>query len=566
MSRFERLDFPDAPRSDLERTIEELVASAQRVLATQGRLRHLLDANRSVVEELDLEQVLLRIVEAAVSLVAAQYGALGVIAPDGHLEQFIHVGIPDDDAVAIGHLPRGHGLLGAVIDDAQPIRIETLGADARSSGFPAHHPVMDGFLGVPIRVRGEVYGNLYLTNPASGAFSQEDEDLVTALAATAGVAIDNARLFDETTRRQRWSAATADVTSALLSSNSDDALTVVADRVASFVEAALVCVVVQGAVDGTLTIQAARGLHSERVSGQVYPAEGTLVGRALADGRTTAEDEFPERVHFDWWPELGPTVAIPLSALGRSLGALTIARAVGGPRFTPAELDMASEFAAQASLAIELARGRVDSIQLELVEDRNRIARDLHDHVIQRLFVSGLGLQSLVGRVDPALRDTLSEQVDAIDSAIAQIRTAVFTLGSRSVAGPAGLRSRVLEVVGELTPHLPSTPTITFSGPVDLMIKGEFADDVVAVVREALSNVARHAEANESSVDVAITDDAVVVRIEDDGRGIPLDRQRSSGTGNLAERARNYGGTFELVPRVPRGTVAVWRAPLRVNE
>jgi len=565
VSRFERLDFPDAPRSDLERTIEELVTSAQRVLATQGRLRHLLDANRSVVEELDLEQVLLRIVEAAVSLVAAQYGALGVIAPDGHLEQFIHVGIPDHDAEIIGHLPRGHGLLGAVVDAAEPIRLESLGADSRSSGFPAHHPVMNGFLGVPIRVRNEVYGNLYLTNPVARTFSQEDEELVTALAATAGVAIDNARLFDETQRRQRWSAATADVTSALLSNGSDDVLGVVADRVASFVDAALVCVVVGGTVEGTLAIATARGAQAAQVIGQVYPAEGTLVARALLEARTMAEDELPNHISHDWWPELGPTVAIPLSALGRSLGALTIARVVGGPAFTEAELEMASEFAAQASLAIELARGRVDSVQLELVEDRNRIARDLHDHVIQRLFASGLGLQSLVGRVAPELRDTLTAEVDAIDSAIAQIRTAVFTLGSRSVSGAAGLRSRILEVVGEVTPHLASTPRLTFSGPVDILIKGELAADVVAVVREALSNVARHAAATESIVDVSIVDDVVLVRIEDDGRGIPAHPERSSGTSNLADRAEIYGGEFTLVPRDPRGTVALWTAPIKAD-
>jgi signal transduction histidine kinase len=563
VSQFERLDFPDAPRSDLERTIDQLVTSAQRVLATQGRLRHLLDANRSVVEELDLEQVLRRIVEAAVSLVNAQYGALGVIAPDGHLEQFIHVGIPDSDARIIGHLPQGHGLLGAVVEAAEPIRLERLSDDHRSSGFPAHHPVMDGFLGVPIRVRSEVYGNLYLTNPAMGTFTQEDEDLVTALAATAGIAIDNARLFDETRRRQRWSAATADVTSALLADDSGDVLGIVADRVASFVDADLVCVVVPGEVDGTLRISTARGTHAAQVTGRVYQAEGTLVGRALSEGLTIAEVALPTT--NDWSPVVGPTVAIPLTTLERHLGALTIARSIGGSGFTPAELEMATEFAAQACFAIELARGRTDSVQLELVEDRNRIARDLHDHVIQRLFASGLTLQSLVGRAPAELRDALTEQVDAIDSAIAQIRTAVFTLGSRSTASAAGLRSRILDVVSEMTPLLSSTPGLTFSGPVDLMIEGEFAADVVAVIREGLSNIARHADATESSVDVSIAGDMVIVRIDDDGRGLPEVAHRASGTANLAERAAAYGGDFTMGPRDPRGTQILWRAPIKAD-
>ncbi|WP_161972401.1 GAF domain-containing protein [Glaciihabitans arcticus] len=509
MSTFENLDFPDAPRSDLERTINELVVSAQRVLATQGRLRHLLDANRSVVEELDLEQVLRRIVEAAVTLVGAQFGALGVIAPDGLLEQFIHVGIPDSDAQTIGHLPRGHGILGAVVSAAAPIRLDKLGADSRSSGFPAHHPVMDGFLGVPIRVRGEVYGNLYLTNPAAGAFSQEDEDLVTALAATAGIAIDNARLFDETRRRQRWSAATAAVTSALLAEPAVDVLELIVEHVASAVDADRVYVVTD---DSAL--------------------------------------------------EHGPTLLLSFSATGLPIGLITIAREVGAPAYGAAETEMATEFAAQASLAIELARARVDSVQLELVQDRNRIARDLHDHVIQRLFASGLTLQSMVGRVPSDLRGELGDQVDAIDSAIAQIRTAVFTLGSRSIAGPPGLRSRILEVVSELTPHLAATPRLTFGGPVDLMIDGDFAADVIAVVREGLSNIARHAAAVDSSIDVSVSGATVVVRIEDDGVGVPQGTSRSSGTANLADRAARYGGTFALDPRAPRGTLLIWTAPI----
>ena len=521
MSRFERLNFPDGPRSDLERTIEDLVDSAHRVLATQGRLRHLLDANRSVVEELDLEQVLRRIVEAAVSLVDAEYGALGVIAPDGHLEQFIHVGIPGADVAAIGQLPRGHGLLGAVIDAAGPIRLDHLDRDPRSSGFPAHHPTMDGFLGVPIRVRNEVYGNLYLTNRADGAFSQEDEDLVTALAATAGIAIDNARLFDDSQRRHRWATATAEVASAILVATPGEVWDVVADH-----------------------------LH------------------AVVDGdavRVVGYDEADDAVRGD--PEAaGPSIEVPLAAAGTSLGVVTLARATGAREFSAVEVDLASEFAAQATVAIELARGRADTMALQLVDDRSRIARDLHDHVIQRLFASGLTLQSLIARVPSELRGSLSEQVDAIDSAIAQIRTAVFTLASRADPAAPGLRSQVLEVVSEVTPHLPSTPRLAFSGPVDLTIGGDLASDVVAVIREGLTNIARHAQATESSVDVSIVGDEVLVRLEDDGRGIPPETTRSSGTSNLAERAAHHGGGFALEPRTPRGTVLLWRATLRGDQ
>jgi signal transduction histidine kinase len=566
----ERISFPDGPRSEFERSIGELVDRAEKVLSTQGRLRSLLQANRIVVEELELSQVLRRIAEAAVSLVNAQYGALGVIAPDGRLEQFIHVGMPQSDADRIGHLPEGRGLLGAVIDERHSIRLAQLHDDPRSAGFPAHHPQMEGFLGVPIRVREEVYGNLYLTNPAAGEFSLEDEELVTALAATAGIAIDNARLFDESRRRQRWSAALAEVTSALLSGASDDVLGVVADRVASVIDADLVCVVIP-VDDETLLIDTARGEGSAELVARRYPAAGSLVAEALESGRVAVSVEprssmpgSPEVVIGDE-PVRGPTVAIPLLAFERPLGALTISRAEGGAGFTPAELEMAADFARQASVAVELARGRADRQRLELVEDRNRIARDLHDHVIQRLFGSGMTLQAIASTAPEATRAAIAEQVEAIDTAISEIRTAVFTLTSRSSGAPA-LRHRVLDVVAESSASLASAPRLTFSGPVDLLIDGELADDVVAVVREALANVARHASARSADVAIVVDDAGVTVTIDDDGRGMSNASRRSSGTANLRARAVRHGGDFELRGRESGGTRLRWTALLAPTE
>jgi len=557
----ERISFPDGPRSEFERSISELVERAEKVLSTQGRLRSLLQANRVVVEELELSQVLRRIAEAAVSLVNAQYGALGVISPDGHLEQFIHVGMPQIDADRIGHLPEGRGLLGAVIDERQSIRLAHLHDDARSAGFPEHHPKMDGFLGVPIRVRDEVYGNLYLTNPAAGEFTQEDEELITALAATAGIAIDNARLFDESRRRQRWSAALAEVTSALLSGASDDVLGVVADRVASVIDADLVCVVVQ-VDDETLLVDTARGENSAELVARRYPSAASLVGAALESGQVAVSTDVQAAGDE---PMRGLTVALPLLAFERPLGALTISRAEGGAGFTPAELEMASDFARQASVAIELARGRADRQRLELVEDRNRIARDLHDHVIQRLFGSGMTLQAIASTAPESTRAAIAEQVEAIDAAISEIRTAVFTLTSRSSGAPA-LRHRVLDVVAESSAGLASAPRLTFSGPVDLLIEGELADDVVAVVREGLANVARHASARSADVAIVVDDAGVIVTVDDDGRGMSHASRRSSGTANLRARAERHGGEFELLGRESGGTRLRWTALLTLTE
>ena len=552
------LGFPDGPRSDLENTIEQLVERANTVLHTQGRLRSLLRANRAVVEELDLALVLRRIAEAAADLADAEYAALGVIAPDGTLEQFVHVGMPDDTARLIGHLPEGHGLLGAVIDRAQTIRLERLGDDPRSVGFPAHHPAMQGFLGVPIRVRDEVFGNLYLTNPRRGAFTPEDEELVGALAATAGIAIENARLFDETQRRQRWSTALAEVTATLLSGEASDVLTVIAERLAVAVDAELVAVAVPTSEPGILRIEAARGSAADSVAGQQFAADGTLAGRAFETGEIVVADGRTAGASTEWQPGVGPTVVLPLVAAGEMVGTLSISRAPGGPRFATSELDMAAEFASQTGVAIELTRARADRQRLELVDERSRIARDLHDHVIQRLFGTGLALQALAAR-EPHVQPQILVQVEAIDAAIAEIRTAVFTLSQRR-EGDESLRHRLLDLVSEVSPTLGFSPRLTFAGAVDLHIRDALADDVVAVVRESLTNVARHAGAASVAVEVAIQDAAVTVTVDDDGAGVDPRRRRRSGTANLQVRAAAHGGSFELTPRDEGGTRARWTA------
>jgi signal transduction histidine kinase len=554
------LDFPDVPRSELERTIEELVERAQQVLKTQGRLRQLVRANHVVVEELDIEQVLRRIVEASVSLVDAEYGALGVISADGTLERFIHVGIPENDAAAIGHLPEGHGLLGAVIDVGEPIRREHLADDPRSAGFPSHHPAMDSFLGVPIRVRDEVFGNLYLTNRRGGPFSLEDQELVTALAATAGIAIENARLFDETRRRQRWSSALAEVTSTLLSGSANNVLAVVAERVASVIDAELVCLVIAGSNPDELVIDTARGVNGDAVQGKSFGADGTLAGAAMASAQIAAVDAVAEGDPIDGMPAVGPTIAIPLIVSGTPIGVLSVSRAVEAMRFSVSDLEMASEFATQAGIAIELTRARADRELLGLVEERGRIARDLHDHVIQRLFGTGLALQAIAAAT-PAMAERIATEVDAVDAAIGEIRTAVFALSSRG-SGAQSARHRLLDVVAEVTPLLAKPPRLAFSGPIDLLATGTLADDLVAVVREGLTNVARHAHAKVTELDLAVTESTVTVVITDDGRGIDPTSQRESGTANLAQRAHARGGEFSLTPREGGGTRLEWTASI----
>lgn len=553
----EEISFPDPPRSELEQTIEELVERAQRVLRTQSRLRHLLRANRVVVERIELEEVLRRIAEAATDLVDARYGALGVIGAEGRFDRFIHVGMPDDVVARIGHIPRGVGILGAVIDEAAPIRLERMGDDPRAVGLPAHHPPMRAFLGVPVRVREEVFGILYLTEPAAGRFTAEDEELVSVLAATAGIAIENARLFEEARDRERWSSALAEVTAALLSDGVDP-LDVVIRRVTELVDATLVSVVVPDA-EGFLRIAASHGTGADLARGQVFEAVDSVAGRAISEREAVSVDEIGAARHYPSEPELGPTLVVPLIASEQTIGALSVSREPGSPPFTASQRARATEFAAQASVALQVAQARSDRERLDRAEDRARIARDLHDHVIQRLFAAGLALQAQADLPRASEAEILA-QVDAIDESISEIRTIVFALTSGRGRGPS-LRHRVLDAVGELSSGLRTPPRLTFTGAVDLTVPPELVDDVVAAVRESVANVARHADADHATVEVSVDGEAVEVRVIDDGVGF-VPGSRASGTANLAARAAALGGEFDIRAGAESGTVVTWRVPL----
>lgn len=558
----EGLRFPDASHSELEDTIGDLLDRAGRVLAAQGRLRSLLMANRVIVDGLELDEVLGHITEAAIGLVSAEYGALGVIGPDGGLERFIHVGISAEEARSIGHLPTGRGLLGAVIDGDGPIRLEDIGADPRSVGFPPHHPPMCGFLGVPIRVRGEAYGTLYLANRAGSSFSAEDEELVVALAATAGVAIDNARMYEEARRRQRLSTAISEVAAALLAPDAGDAFDVVAERVASLSGADLVTVVVPRSSE-RFGVAVARGVGAHAIEGTILSGGDSIVARVIAGGRIVTSHDDIDGLPFEERLAGGSTIAVPLVVSGVTVGALCVTRGADGSSFSAVDLETVSEFAGQAGLAVALAWARADRQRLAVIEERARIARDLHDQVIQRLFGAGLGLQALAEAV-PEHAATLGIHIDEIDAAIADIRTAVFTLRSRNAS--ASTRHRILDAVSESTQGLRATPRVTFAGPVDLLVVGELADDVVAVVRETLSNVARHANAESTAVDVTVSRLEVVVLVEDDGVGIPERIRRRSGIANLGERARARGGGFTLERRQSGGTRARWHVPFAMES
>jgi signal transduction histidine kinase len=564
-----RLNFADGPKLELDELIDQLVVRAQGVKLVQGRLRTLLRAIEAITSDLGLEVVLRQIVESACELAGARYGALGVIAADGSLEQFIHVGMPDDVVAEIGHLPEGKGLLGALINDPHPIRHQHIADDPRSSGFPRNHPPMASFLGVPIRVRGEVFGNLYLTESQTGQFTAEDEELVRSLAITAGTAITNARLYHESRLQQRWLTASAEIGSQLLSESGEDPLRTIARRAAEITEADVVTVGLVGPGRDGILIEVAVGDTANRLLARTFPLAGTLAGKAI-DGRAplllrSAGDAEGRESHTGEIMDVGPTMVLPLIGTSDVLGVLTIARNSSKTAFTSIDLSMAAAFANNASLALELAIARTDQQRMATLEDRDRIARDLHDHVIQQLFAIGLSLESIALSPHQPEAEKLHDRVGDIDRTIRQIRTSIFELRGPLASPSAGVRADLLAIVAESAPALGFAARMSFSGPVDPALgteaNRELVDDVAACVREALANVARHARARRVDVEVDVRSGEVTVTVTDDGIGIG-EQARSSGLRNLRIRAERHGGSFTVRPAIGAGTQLLWKAPI----
>lgn len=527
---------------------------------SERRLRDLMEANTSIIERLDLEVVLRRIVRAGMTLVGARYGALGVIGSDGQLERFIHVGIDQPSAERIGHLPQGHGVLGAVITDHEPIRLHHLADDPRSVGFPDHHPAMASFLGVPLRVGTEVYGNLYLTESENGSFSADDQGLIVALAATAGIAIENARLYDEARTRELWSATIADVTSAMMGVTGERALDVIAERVAALIDADLVAVVVPEG-EHHLVVASVYGSRAEELRGRVYDSAGTLVARVLSSRKAVSVSGEPDGDLFPWRSGIGPTVAIPLYTGTESLGVLSVSRSTDGAGFTPADLEMAFTFAAQASISLEVVRARDDRRRMETSQDRSRIARDLHDHVIQRLFGAGLALQAVTATADARVAETVEAQIDVLDAAIKDIRTIIFALSASDRPGAKRFRDRILDVVAEVTGSWATPPRISFVGPLDSLVSSGLADDALAVLRELLTNVIKHAHAQTAQVSCSLADHHFRMIVEDDGVGMS-DPVTRSGLRNVEDRASQRGGHSVITSAAATGTRIEWSVPL----
>lgn len=546
----------------LRELLGEVQDRVEQIAETRDRLDGLLDSMLVVTSGLELDDTLRTIVRTAIELVDARYGALGVRGHDHELVEFIYHGIDEPTRERIGHLPEGRGVLGVLIDDPKPIRLDKISQHPASVGFPAHHPPMRTFLGVPVRIRDEVFGNLYLTEKAGGQqFTDDDEVLVQALAAAAGIAIENARLYKQSQVRQEWIEATRDIGTEMLSGvDPSTAFDLMADKSRAVSGAQSTLVAMRADVEDAdagvdeLVVVATAGAAVNLLPGALAAEDGP-VATVLATQTACRFDGFA----LNPGTAARPALVLPIRDGEIAGGVLVALRAPGASPFTAEDLDTMAAFVEQAALAWQLAMSQNQLRQLDVLTDRDRIARDLHDHVIQRLFAVGLAVQGTIPRVRSAdVQQRLSTCVDDLQQVIHEIRTTIFDLHGVGRGGPT-FRQRLDDAVAAFGSSGLHT-TVTYLGP--LSAAGPvLADHAEAVVREAVSNAVRHADATRLEVAVSASDE-LCIEVRDDGCGVSPD-VAVSGLENLRRRAEDVGGTFTVDRVASGGTLLRWCAPMQ---
>lgn len=544
----------------------------------------------SVVEGLDTLVSVQRAIDAAMSLTQARYGAIGLFGPDGLVADFIYRGISDEQRRDIGHLPQGRGVLGLLAKRNRPMRMSAVGEHPAAVGFPPNHPPMDAFLGAPIMVGGEVFGSFYLTNKAGGAeFSYEDELNVAALADALAVAVRNNRSYDLTRQRERWQRAATAIDYAVLSGSQPvevlESIAVEARRL-SGADVALVALPDDSdalAVE-IVDVRNARAMGEARWSvdrsrrhEDLGEAHLDLVGQWL--GRTCGHDCLLYDSYASGETMLAPgaqaapsgapgtdafatAAAIPMRTPERSLGVLCLLWDHEIPRLSSRTLEVAESFAAQAAVTLMLSEARREFERLMVFRDRDRIARDMHDLVVQRVFATGMSLQGALRNegVPDVVRARIERAITDLDETISEIRRTIFDL--HYVADPpTAVGVRIQREILQAAVVLGFTPAVTVSGQVDALPAG-VADNLLAALREALSNVARHSQASAVSVAISATEAGAALTVTDDGVGPPPHLTRQSGVANLASRAARLGGVSSLLP-APSGSGAQlhWQVP-----
>jgi two-component system, NarL family, sensor histidine kinase DevS len=539
------------------------------LLTARDQMEQLLRVIVEIGADLDLDSTLRRIVSAARKLTSAPYGAVAVRNPEGALIAFVHQGIDDERVQRIGHLPVGKGVLSLSLLDTPALRLEDLGAHPASVGFPEHHPPMHAFLGVPITIRGTIFGNLYITHEDPGReFSESDEVAARALAFAAAVAIDNARLFERERTSVKWMDASREITTALLSGAEPtrSPLQLIAERACALTEAEQAIVLVPDDADlpsdevDTLVVSAAVGPRASEVIGQRVPVDASSSGSVFRSGKPLVTESLSYPIQA--FTDVGQRSAIlmPLRADHEVAGVIAVARSADQPPFDNSYLDLVSDFATHAAIALMLASGREHARQLTIVAERERIAHDLHDHVIQRLFAAGMNLQGTIARVrSPEVSERLNGTLDDLQAIIEEIRTTIFQLKSPLETG-GGFRNRIQQVVADLTENRDIVTTVRMHGPMTA-VGGELAEHAEAVTAEGISNAVRHSGASRLTVEVNVAD-MLTLDIIDNGCGMTIGNPRRSGLANMSYRAEQVGGSCEITGLPEGGTRVHWIAPL----
>lgn len=525
----------------------------------------------------DLPTVLDGIVHTAAALAGARYAALAVLNEDGSgLGTFVTHGVDPAVHRDIGRQPGAEGVIRAVLEGAGTLLIDDVAADPRAAGFPPGHPPMRAFAGVPIRVHGAGFGALYLADKRAGSFTQDDLQTLRILAAEAGIAIGNARLHEAVREQARWLDGSLELSLSLLSGgrpgdrpgeeDAEHALTVVAQQ-ARRLARATAGAVLKPTPDGDLAAVAVSADDPAGLPGLVIPATSPFVRAVLAGEPVVTDAAADPRTSPEIAERFGPCLILPLASEGVTLGALAVARPPGGEPYSVPERALATQFAQQAALALVLSRARVDREQLAVLEDRDRIARDLHDLVIQRLFAVGMILEGArrAARAEPGVAERVGAATRELEATVQEIRTTIFALRQQPGEVPAGLRTRVLREAGAAAQILGFKPSVAFAGPVDARVGEEVAANLVAALREGLSNAARHAGASRVEIAVDAAGEAVRLTVTDNGTGPPPPDWAGpeSGLRNLRRRAEALGGTAGISPGPGgTGTTLTWQAPL----
>jgi two-component system sensor histidine kinase DevS len=543
---------------DVQDRVEEIVEG-------RDRLDGLIEAMLIVTSGLDLDATLRRIVHTAIQLVDARYGALGVHGQGHDLVEFIYEGINAETRALIGDLPQGHGVLGVLIDEPKPIRLDHIQNHPASVGFPSNHPPMRTFLGVPVQIRDEVFGNLYLTEKANGQlFSDDDEVVVQALAAAAGIAIENARLYEQSQTRQTWIEAARDIATEMLSgAAAGTVFRLIADKALLLADAKATLVANPLDADtppsdtAELVITETAGTLSVPSTQAAIPVHGTTVGEVFLDRTPRRLDTLDLPIGTS--AESGPALVLPLRTPDAVAGVLVVLGGAGSAPFTAEQLDVMAAFADQAALAWQFATSQRRMRELEVLTDRDRIARELHDHVIQRLFAVGLAMQATLPLArSPEVQRRISESVDDLQEVVRDIRTAIFDLHA-APSGASRLRQRLEEAIAPFSGDGLRT-TVQFVGPMS-GVDATVADHAEAVLREAVRYAGQHVDATRLTVTIRV-DDELCIEVVDDGRRSMPNEVSGNGLTDLRRRADDVGGALQVESTPDGGTVLRWSAPL----